>query len=120
MSDGHTCEGTVWVRVIGDWGKWGGDGNAASLYHRANGALFGTDRAFFGGRIGLVLGMIHGDSSIHQNRGSHAGSDNYQIGAYLSHDWGQLGAHAGLAYIYHSAVSERDIALTGKTAHANY
>ncbi|MDR2219932.1 MAG: autotransporter domain-containing protein, partial [Methylobacillus sp.] len=102
--------GVMWARAFGSWGKFDGDGNAASLDRDTGGMLFGADGSLGGWRVGALAGYSQTDLDVSRRRSS-ADSDNYHIGLYAGTQWDRLALRTGVAYSWHDIESRRSVPL---------
>ena len=106
---------TFWAQGLGGWGRTDGDGNAASLSSRFGGFLSGAD-ARFGDtlRAGLVAGYVRSDVDV-TARGSSAGIDSVQLGAYAAGRLGAFNLRGGASWSFDSIDTSRGIFFPGFT-----
>ncbi|PAU76162.1 autotransporter domain-containing protein [Halomonas salipaludis] len=105
VQGGHT----YWARSQGNWGRQGGDGNAASIKRELAGGFVGVDTEIGErARAGMMSGYTRSDIRAREGRGS-ASVDSFHLGAYaagsLDHDGAEL--RGGVFYGYHEIDSSR-------------
>jgi outer membrane autotransporter protein len=113
---------TFWTRAFGSWGRWNGDGNAATLWRDTGGFFFGGDLPVMEtARIGLFTGYSRSSFQV-SDRSSSGTSDNYHLGLYGGTQWADVAFRAGFAYTWHTFSTTRSIAFSGfsDTARGNY
>lgn len=115
-------EVTFWTRGFGSWGRWNGDGNAATVWRDTGGVFVGADMPVMEvGRAGLLMGYSR-TSFQAADRNSTGSSDNFHLGVYGGAQWGDLALRAGFAYTWHTLSTVRSIAFQGfaDTAKGSY
>ena len=115
-------EMTFWMRGFGSWGRWNGDGNAATVWRNTGGLFVGADIPVMErGKAGLLVG--YSNTSFQAiGRNSTGTSDNFHLGVYGGAQWGDLALRSGLAYTWHTLSTVRSIAFQGfsDTARGSY
>ncbi|WP_348935889.1 autotransporter domain-containing protein [Aquabacter sp. CN5-332] len=112
----------LWTTGFGNWGEFGGNGNAASLSDSTGGFLIGADASIGDGwRLGVAGGYSYSAFSI-AGRNSSGTSDNWHVGVYGGKVWGLLAVRTGLAYSRQDVTTGRSVAFTGfaGTLNADY
>jgi len=112
----------VWAHGFGSWGRWDGDGNAATLDRTIGGIFIGGDAVITDDwRLGLAAGYSRSSFDV-DGRASSADVDSYTIAAYGGGHIGGLGLRFGAANTWHSIDTSRSIAFPGfaDTASASY
>ncbi|TEA76606.1 autotransporter domain-containing protein [Allopusillimonas soli] len=105
----------AWGHAFGSWGKWDGDGNAASLRRNTGGFVLGGDmEAANNWRLGLLAGYSRSSFDI-DDRTSSGSADSYHLGAYAGTEIGKLGLRFGTAYSWHDVDTTRTAAFSGFT-----
>lgn len=115
-------EMTFWMRGFGSWGRWNGDGNAATMWRDTGGVFMGADLPVMQrGRAGILVGYSNTSFQV-AGRNSTGTSDNFHVGAYGGAQWGDLALRTGLAYTWHTLSTVRSIAFQGfsDTARGRY
>lgn len=115
-------EVTFWTRGFGSWGRWNGDGNAATVWRDTGGVFVGADMPVMEvGRAGLLMGYSRTSFQV-ADRNSSGSSDNFHLGVYGGAQWGDLALRAGFAYTWHTLSTVRSIAFQGfaDTAKGSY
>lgn len=115
-------EVTFWTRGFGSWGRWNGDGNAATVWRDTGGVFVGADMPVLEvGRAGLLMGYSRTSFQV-ADRNSSGSSDNFHLGVYGGAQWGDLALRAGFAYTWHTLSTVRSIAFQGfaDTAKGSY
>jgi subtilase-type serine protease len=101
-----------WSQGFGAWGRFNGDGNAASVRRDLAGFFTGLDtRVGPNGRAGIAAGYT-GSKNALDGRGS-ANVDTGHLAAYGGWAFGALNLRAGGAYAFHSIDTDRTIAFPG-------
>lgn len=115
-------EMTFWMRGFGSWGRWNGDGNAATVWRNTGGLFVGADIPVMErGKAGLLVG--YSNTSFQAiGRNSTGTSDNFHLGVYGGAQWGDLALRSGLVYTWHTLSTVRSIAFQGfsDTARGSY
>ncbi|WP_168879203.1 autotransporter domain-containing protein [Rhizobium sp. P28RR-XV] len=113
---------TVWGRSFGSWGRWDGNGNAASITQSIGGFLLGADAPIGDSwRVGLVTGYDQASNEL-SSRSSSADIDTFHIGAYGGAEIGRVGLRFGASYGWHDIDTTRSIVFPGfsETERATY
>lgn len=102
---------SIWGQTYGSWGRFNGDGNAATLNRTLGGLTTGIDTPIFGTvgmpvRVGVMTGYSHTDLSVGE-RSSSGASSNYHLGAYAGAQVGGFGLRAGVAHTWHDIRTSR-------------
>ena len=101
-----------WAQGFGAWGRFGSDGNAASVRRDLAGFISGLDaRVGERGRAGIAAGYTGSRNSL-DGRGS-ANVDTAHVAGYGGWSFGALNLRAGGAYAAHSIDTDRTIAFPG-------
>jgi subtilase-type serine protease len=99
-----------WAQGFGAWGRFNGDGNAASVRRDLAGFFTGIDtRAGDAGRVGIAAGYT---GSKTNSRGS-SNVDTAHIAAYGGWSLSALNLRAGGAFAAHSINTDRTIKIPG-------
>jgi outer membrane autotransporter protein len=109
-----------WAQGFGAWGRFDGDGNAATVRRDLAGFISGVDtRVGDAGRLGVAAGYT-GSRNALDGRGS-ANIETGHVSAYGGWRFGALSLRAGGAYAFHTIDTDRSIAFPGffdrETAH---
>lgn len=99
----------VWVQGFGNWGRIGGNANAAALSHTTGGFLIGTDVPVYDWRLGFFGGYSRTDFKA-DARSSWGSSDNYHLGAYGGTNWDGVAVRLGASYSWNALATERLVA----------
>jgi outer membrane autotransporter protein len=109
----------LWAHGFGSWGRWDGNGNAATLDRTIGGVFIGGDAAIADDwRFGLAAGYSRSSFDV-DGRASSADVDSYTIAAYGGGQIGALGLRFGAANTWHSIDTSRSIAFPGFADAAN-
>ncbi len=109
---------TAWMRGVGSWSSFSGDGNAGRVNRSMSGFIVGADAAVGdSARLGLAAGYSSSRVSLGA-RAAQARIDSYHLAAYGGVRVGGLGLRAGAAYAWHDIDTSRSIALPGFTDRA--
>lgn len=101
-----------WAQGFGAWGRFDGDGNAATLKRDLAGVVTGVDtRVGTTGRFGLAAGYT-GSRNTTEGRGS-ADVDSGHMAAYGGWGLGALALRGGAAFAVHTIDTDRSILFTG-------
>ena len=101
-----------WAQGFGAWGRFDGDGNAASVRRDLAGFITGLDtRVGASGRAGIAAGYT-GSKNALDGRGS-ANVETGHVAAYGGWSFGALNLRAGGAYAFHAIDTDRTIAFPG-------
>ena len=101
-----------WAQGFGAWGRFDGDGNAASVRRDLAGFITGLDtRVGESGRAGIAAGYTGSRNNL-DGRGS-ANVETGHIAAYGGWSFGALNLRAGGAYAFHSIDTDRTVAFPG-------
>ena len=110
-----------WGQGFGAWGRFNGDGNAATVSRDLAGFITGVDTRVGGnGRVGLAAGYTGSQNTLDA-----IGSANVETGhvaAYGGWTVGALNLRGGADYAFHTISTDRTIALPGffDRAFSNY
>ncbi len=105
----------AWGSVLGSWGHFGGDGNAANLSRSTGGFVTGVDGLITDDvRLGFLAGYSHSSLKIDDRRSS-ASIGNYHLGLYGGTQLGALSFRSGLAYTWSEIDSSRQVSFPGFT-----
>ncbi|PLP57524.1 transporter [Mesorhizobium loti] len=105
----------AWGSVVGSWGHFGSDGNAAKLSRSVGGFVTGVDGLITDDvRLGFLAGYSHSSLKVDDRRSS-ASTDNYHLGIYGGTEWGALALRSGLAYTWSEIDSSRKVSFPGFT-----
>lgn len=104
----------VWTQVVGNWSKFKGDGNAASVSQSSGGLFVGGDtEAGKGWRVGGAVGYLDSRNTI-SDSASRTKVDSYTATVFGGRNFaagpGQLRLMAGAAYTWHNIDAKRDVA----------
>ena len=116
-----TSDVVFWAQGFGAWGKFNGDGNAASASRNLAGFISGVDTRVGGnGRVGFAAGYTGSRSNL-DGRGS-ANVETSHVAGYGSWGVGALNLRGGAAYAFHTIATDRTITFPGffDRAFANY
>lgn len=111
----------VWAQGFGNWGRLGGNANAAAVSHTTGGFLIGADVPVYDWRVGFFGGYSRTD--FHVDARSSAGtSDNYHLGAYGGTNMDGIAVRLGASYSWNDLSTERLVAFGNfsNTLTANY
>ncbi|MCC0035161.1 MAG: autotransporter domain-containing protein [Hoeflea sp.] len=114
--------GAVWGQAYGNWGRFGGNGNAAMMDYSTGSFFFGADAEIAGGwRGGLMAGYGHAAFGV-DARASSGHADSYTLGAYAGRLFGALGVRFGTSYALHDLSTSRSVNVgrLRNTLSANY
>jgi len=101
-----------WAQGFGAWGRFDGDGNAATARRDLAGFFTGLDtRAGDAGRVGIAAGYT-GAKNNADGRGS-SNVDTAHVAAYAGWSSGALNLRAGGVFAAHSINTDRTIAIPG-------
>ena len=101
-----------WAQGFGAWGRFNGDGNAASVRRDLAGFITGLDtRVGTSGRAGIAAGYTGSRNNL-DGRGS-ANVETGQVAAYGGWSFGALNLRGGGAYAFHAIDTDRTIAFPG-------
>jgi subtilase-type serine protease len=101
-----------WAQGFGAWGRFDGDGNAASVRRDLAGFITGLDtRVGESGRAGIAAGYTGSRNNL-DGRGS-ANVETGNVAGYGGWSFGALNLRAGGAYAFHSIDTDRTIAFPG-------
>ena len=116
----------VWANGFGNWGKFDGDGNAATATTRMGGFVSGVDTTFAGSwgsalRVGLA-GAYQAQSVDVGDRNSSANIDSYYLAGYAALLNGPFALRAGIAQAWHAIETTRNVVFPGfgNTAKGDY
>ena len=111
----------VWGQGFGNWGRLGGNANAAAVSHTTGGFLIGADVPVYDWRVGFFGGYSRTD--FHVDARSSAGtSDNYHLGIYGGTNMDGIAVRLGASYSWSDLSTERLVAFGNfsNTLTANY
>jgi len=101
-----------WAQGFGAWGRFDGDGNAATVRRDLAGFITGIDtRVGDGGRAGIAAGYT-GSKNALDGRGT-ANVETAHVAAYGGWSFGALNLRAGGAYAFHAIDTDRSVAFPG-------
>ncbi len=103
---------TFWAQGIGAWGRFGSDGNAATINRSLGGVVSGVDARFGNWSAGLVSGYSQSNARVN-DRTSSARIDTAYAGLYAGTSVGAWNLRSGAAYAFHSIDTNRAIAFPG-------
>lgn len=111
----------VWAQGFGNWGRLGGNANAAAISHTTGGFLIGTDVPVYDWRVGVFGGYSRTDFHV-DARSSWGASDNYHLGAYGGTNMEGIAVRLGASYSWNDLSTERLVAFGNfsDTLHASY
>ena len=101
-----------WAQSFGAWGEFAGDGNAADMSRRLEGAFFGADRRFGNWQLGAATGYSHADVNIGA-RASSATVENYYLAGYAAASLDAFNWRSGVAQTWHTIDVSRSIVFPG-------
>jgi outer membrane autotransporter protein len=102
----------VWVQGFGNWGRIGGNANAAALSHTTGGFLIGTDVPVYDWRLGFFAGYSRTDFEA-EGVSSWGASDNYHLGTYAGTVWDGVALRMGASYSWNALSTERLVSFGG-------
>ncbi|WP_084650281.1 autotransporter domain-containing protein [Stappia stellulata] len=103
----------VWAQTHGAYGRFKGDGNAATLSSNTGGGVFGLEASPTQDvRLGLLAGFSRSTASV-DNRRSSATADSFTLGAYGAVRSGAVRLEAGVSNSWHQVSTRRHIAFGG-------
>jgi outer membrane autotransporter protein len=100
-----------WAQGFGAWGKFDGDGNAATVRRDLAGFFSGVDARFGDGRGGIAAGYTSSRNHL-DGRGS-ANVDSGHLAGYGGWSFGAFNLRGGAAYAWHTIDTGRTVALPG-------
>lgn len=110
-----------WAQGFGAWGRFSGDGNAATVNRDLAGFFTGVDtRVGASGRAGVAAGYTSAKNAL-DGRGT-ANVESGHVAAYGGWSFGALNLRAGGGYGFHTIATDRTVAFPGvfDRAFANY
>ena len=103
----------MWGEVLGAWGSFDGDGNAAEFDRSIGGFFTGIDALVADDmRLGLIGGYTHSSFDV-DDRASSGSANAAHLGAYGGGQVGNLGVRAVAAYSWHFVDTSRTVAFDG-------
>src|SRR5205823_174604 len=97
-----------WAQGFGAWGRFNGDGNAATVRRDLAGFISGVDTRIGGnGRAGIAAGYTGSNNAL-DGRGS-SKVETGHVAAYGGWSFGAFNLRAGAAYAFHSIATDRTI-----------
>ncbi len=99
----------VWAQGFGNWGRLGGNANAAAISHTTGGFLIGADVPVYDWRLGFFGGYSRTDFHV-DARSSAGASDNYHLGAYGGTVMDGVALRLGASYSWNDLSTERLVA----------
>ncbi|MBV8836318.1 MAG: autotransporter domain-containing protein, partial [Alphaproteobacteria bacterium] len=107
-----TSDVVYWAQGFGAWGRFDGDGNAASVRRDLAGFITGVDtRVGPNGRAGFAAGYT-GSRNALDGLGQ-ANVETAHVAAYGGASFAALNLRSGAAYAFHSIDTDRTIAFPG-------
>ena len=107
-----TSDVVFWAQGFGAWGRFNGDGNAASVRRDLAGFFTGLDtRVGESGRAGIAAGYTGSRNNL-DGRGS-ANVETGHVAGYGGWSFGALNLRAGGAYAFHAIDTDRTILFPG-------
>jgi len=104
---------TFWTRGFGSWGKFDGNGNAATADRTLGGFISGMDAAAGDGwRAGLATGYIRSDINV-KARASSADVDSYLLAGYAGGSVGPIALRSGAVWTWHGIDTSRAVSFPG-------
>ena len=104
---------TFWTRGFGSWGKFDGNGNAATAQRTLGGFVSGMDAVVGDGwRGGLATGYTQSNINV-AARTSSADVDSYILAAYSSGTVGPFALRSGAAWTWNAIDSSRSVVFPG-------
>jgi subtilase-type serine protease len=101
-----------WAQGIGAWGRFNGDGNAASVDRTLAGFVSGVDARVAGNsRVGFAAGYTNSQINL-DGRGT-ANVDTAHVAGYAGTSIGAVNLRAGAAYAFHRVDTDRTIVFPG-------
>jgi len=99
----------LWMQGFGNWGRLGGNANAAAISHTTGGFLIGADVPVYDWRIGFYGGYSRTDFHV-DARSSSGVSDNYHLGAYGGTSMDGVALRLGASYSWNDLSTQRLVA----------
>ncbi|MPZ38780.1 MAG: autotransporter domain-containing protein [Rhizobiales bacterium] len=107
-----------WAQGYGAWGRFDGNGNAATIDRSLGGVFVGVDGGVVDGwRVGLAAGYSQSNVKI-DARASSAKVDTGHVALYGGGTFGAWNLRAGAAYAHHDIDTTRSIVFPGFFDHA--
>ncbi|MCK1743693.1 autotransporter domain-containing protein [Bradyrhizobium sp. 139] len=102
-----------WAQGFGAWGRFGGDGNAATVDRRVDGAIVGVDKWFGNGwQFGFAAGFSDAKVNV-SARQSAATIESGHVAIYGDKSFGAFNLRTGAAYAHHRIDTTRAIMFPG-------
>jgi subtilase-type serine protease len=99
----------IWGHTYGNWGRFGGNGNAATMNTSSGGFFFGAEGEMAAGwRGGLMAGYGNARFNV-DARASSGDARSYTLGAYAGRQVGPFGLHLGASYALHDLSTNRHV-----------
>jgi outer membrane autotransporter protein len=106
-------EFAAWAQAYGAWGRFDGDGNAATVDRRFAGFFTGIDRRMGDAwRLGIAGGYSKSDVTV-KARASSADIESAHVAGYFGARFGAWNLRGGAAYSAHSIDTSRSINFPG-------
>ena len=111
-----------WIQAIDSWGRFGGDGDAATASRSLGGFFAGVDRRFDSNWLAGVAGGYTDSSISVSDRGSAADIGAAHLAGYLSATFGPWSLRSAAAASFSALDATRSLAFPGfaETASAHY
>ena len=107
-----TSDIVFWAQGFGAWGRFNGDGNAATVRRDLAGVFTGVDtRVGDAGRIGIAAGYTGSKNNIDGRGGANV--ETGHIAGYGGWNFGALTLRAGGDFAFHSIATDRTINFAG-------
>jgi outer membrane autotransporter protein len=101
-----------WAQGFGAWGRFNGDGNAASVKRDLAGFISGVDtRVGSDGRVGIAAGYTTSKNALDARGSSNA--ETGHIAGYGGWNFGAVNVRGGAALAFHTIDTDRIIAFPG-------
>ncbi|MDH4980996.1 autotransporter domain-containing protein [Hyphomicrobium sp. D-2] len=109
----HSDDPVFWAQGFGSWGRFDGNGNAATLDRNIGGFMTGIDAGFEGNwRAGIAAGYSRSNVSV-AARTSSSDVDSYTLAAYAGGDVGSFALRAAGAWTWNDIDASRIVAFPG-------
>ncbi|MGO9772559.1 MAG: autotransporter domain-containing protein [Roseiarcus sp.] len=111
-----------WIQAIDSWGRFGGDGNAATASRSLGGFFAGVDRRFDSNWLAGVAGGYTDSSVSVSDRGSAADIGAAHLAGYVAASFGPWSLRSAAAASFSALDANRSLAFPGfaETASARY
>lgn len=109
LEDQTSESSAMWGQLVGSWGQWDSDGNAATLDRSIGGLILGGDALVWNGfRFGMLGGYSRSDFSLDSHASSGTG-DAYMLAAYGGGELGIFTVIGGVANSWYSFDTSRSV-----------